>query len=169
MTITIRGSIIKPSELHRFLGVLVDEKLRWHKYIAYAIGRGTTYTLQLRRISLCEKGIPLTLARQLYTAVALPKMLYTLNMWFNPIYNEDTNIINRGSIGTSHQLAHVQCQAALFITGAFQTSATNVMKAHAKLLPIAQCTQTLCHCAALWIAAHPQSHPLHPLIRWAAK
>ena len=96
-------------------------------------------------------------------------MLYALNVWFNPIYNEDTDIVNRGSIGTSRRLARVQRQAALFITGAFQTSATDVTEAHAKLLPIAQCAQTLCHRAALRIAAHPQSHPLHPLIRRAAK
>ena len=165
----IRGNLIKPTDTHRFLGVLLDEGLRWHKHVTYAIGKGTAYVLQLRRISRSSKGIPLTLSRQLYTSVALPKMLYALDLWFKPIYTGDSDTVIRGSIGTSKRMGRVQRLAAISITGAFNTTATDAAEAHAKLIPLAQRAQTLCHRAVLRLAAHPPSHPIHPLIHRATK
>ena len=99
---------IKLVESHHFLSVLLDEGLRWHKQVTYAVGKGTAYVLQLHRISLSANGIPLTLSRRLYTLVALPKMLYALDLWFKPIYNGDSDEVNRGLIGTSEHLGRVQ-------------------------------------------------------------
>ena len=112
----IRGFSIKPTETHHFLGVLLDEELHWHKHITYAVRKGTAYILQLCHISLSLKGISLTLARQLYTSVTLPKMLYTLDLWFKPIYSGNSDLVNRGSISTSKHLGQVQCLAAIAIT-----------------------------------------------------
>ncbi|KAG2063420.1 hypothetical protein BDR04DRAFT_940490, partial [Suillus decipiens] len=50
-----------------------------------AIAKGTSYVLQLRRLSSSAKGLPLRLMRQLYLAVALPKMLYAADLWFSPV------------------------------------------------------------------------------------
>ena len=109
------------------------------------------------------------LSRQLYTSVALPKMLYALDLWFKPIYTGDTDHVNRGSLGTAKQLGRVQCLAAISITGAFRTTATDATEAHPKLIPIGQRAQTLCHRAALRLVVHPPTHPLHPLLQRAAK
>jgi hypothetical protein len=57
----IRGTIIKPTPTHKFLGVIIDERLSWRQHIAYAIGKGTAYTLQLRRLTIASKGLPLSL------------------------------------------------------------------------------------------------------------
>ncbi|KAF8550997.1 hypothetical protein OG21DRAFT_1478317 [Imleria badia] len=165
----IRGTTIKPTDSHRFLGVLLDEGLRWHKQVTYAVRRGTAYVLQLRRISLSSNGIPLTLSRQLYMTVALPKKLYAVNLWFRPIYTRNSDDVNRGSLGTSKRLGRVQRFTALAIMGALSTTAGDAAEAHTKLIPIAQRIQILCHRAALRLAAHPSNHPLHPLIRRAAK
>ena len=97
----IRGNPIKPTDMHHFLGVLLDKGLRWHKHVIYTIRKGMAYVLQLCRISRLSKGIPLTLSRQLYMSVALSKMLYALDLWFKPIYTGNSDTINRGSVGTS--------------------------------------------------------------------
>ena len=43
----IQGTVIKPTPIHKFLRVIIDERLSWRQHIAYAIRKGTAYTLQL--------------------------------------------------------------------------------------------------------------------------
>jgi hypothetical protein len=104
----IRGATIKLMNTHRFLGVLINEGLRWHKHISYTIGKGTAYVLQLCHLSLYSKEIPPALSRKLYTSVPLPKMLYTLDLWFKPIYTRELDVINKGSLGTAKRMGRVQ-------------------------------------------------------------
>lgn len=82
----IRGNVIRPSPTHKFLGVILDQELRWKEHVAYAIVKGTAYALQLRRLSSTASGMPMKLAHQLYQAVAIPKMLYAADVWFTPAY-----------------------------------------------------------------------------------
>jgi len=166
---TIRGSTIKPTKMHKFLGVLVDEALCWHKHVNYAIGKGTAYMTQLRRLSNSTTGLPLKMMCQLYTVVTLPKMLYAIDIWCLPMYigNDDTH--QRGSIQVTKRLNSIQRIALLSITGALKLIASDTLEAHAKLMPLPQCIQNLCHRAALCIAATPPIHPLHPKFKCASK
>ncbi|KIK80662.1 hypothetical protein PAXRUDRAFT_158079 [Paxillus rubicundulus Ve08.2h10] len=104
----IKGAVISPGWTHCFLGVLVDNALCWHAHMTYTIGKGTAYVLQLRCLSLISKGIPLSLMKQLYMSVALPKMLYAVDLWFKPIYNGDSDTAQRGSIGTTKRMSSIQ-------------------------------------------------------------
>lgn len=54
------------------------------------------------------------------------------------------------------------------ITGALKTSATDVLEAHANLLPIPLLLQNTCHRAIIRLTAHPDTHPLHHPLRKAA-
>ncbi|KAF8833666.1 hypothetical protein BDN67DRAFT_992802 [Paxillus ammoniavirescens] len=131
-----------------FSRVLVDSELCWHAHAAYAISKGTNYVLQLWRLSYSVKGVPLSLMKQLYTSVALPKMLYAVDLWLTPLYI--------GSIGTVNKMERVQRLAVTSITGALKTTATDTMENH-------------CHQAVLRISVHLKTHPLHPTIRRAAR
>jgi hypothetical protein len=97
----LRGTIIKPTPSHKFLGIIIDEHLSWRQHIMYAIGKGTAYTLQLRQLTITSKGLPLSLMRQLFTSIALPKLLYVVDIWFTPIYLTNDNNIHKGSIETA--------------------------------------------------------------------
>jgi hypothetical protein len=167
--LTTRGITITPTATHRFLGVILDQALRWTAHIAYALAKGTAYVFQLRRLSLTSTGIPLSLMRQLYLAVALPKMLYAVDLWFRPLFVGDGDTPQHGSISVVRRLCRVQRIAALSITGAMRTTATDVLEAHAKLLPLEHRLQNLCYQAAIRLAAHPPSHPLFAPVRRAAK
>jgi len=57
---------------HKFLGVLLDDELRFHKHAAYAIGKGERWMSQVRRLSKVTKGMHGTYARRLFYSVALP-------------------------------------------------------------------------------------------------
>ncbi|KIK32791.1 hypothetical protein CY34DRAFT_42336, partial [Suillus luteus UH-Slu-Lm8-n1] len=117
----IQGFTIRPTPTHRFLGVIVDQELRWSAQIDNAVAKGTAYILQLRRLSSAAKGIPLRLMRQLYQAVAAPKMLYAADLWFNPTFRDGSDTLQRGSVGVAKRLSSVQRLAALSITGAMRT------------------------------------------------
>lgn len=114
----IQGAIIHPSPTHRFLGVIIDQELRWKVQANNAIAKGLAYVFQLKQLSTTAKGIPLRQMRQLYQAVALPKMTYAADLWFTPSFREGTDTLQRGSVGIAKRLSSVQHIAALAITGA---------------------------------------------------
>ena len=167
--INIRGTIITPTISHKFLGVIVDERLSWHHHINYAIGKGTAYTLQLYRLATASKGLPLMLMCQLYTSVAIPKLLYAIDVWFTPLYTTDNNDIRRGSITAAKKLNKVQCIALISMTRALRTTATDILEALTNLLPLDLRIQNLCHQAAIRLTSHPTSHPISPLLHQASK
>lgn len=131
--------------------------------------KGTTYVFQLYRLSSTAKGLPLWLMHQLYMAVAIPKMLYTADLWFTPTYRNSMDQLQHRSIKIARKLSRVQCIAAITITGAMRTTVTDVLEVHANLLPISLLLQNICHRAIVHIATHPNFHPLYLLIHWAAK
>jgi hypothetical protein len=104
----IRGTVIKPTPTHKFLGVIIDKCLTWCQHIAYAIGKGTAYVLQLRHLTIASKGLPLSLMQRLYTSVTLPKLLYMVDVWFTPIHSTNNNNTHKGSIKTTKKLNRVQ-------------------------------------------------------------
>jgi len=55
---TIHGNIITPSPLHRFLGVIVDQELRWKEHAAFTLAKGAGYAALLRCLSRPTHGIP---------------------------------------------------------------------------------------------------------------
>ena len=83
----IRGSTINPSLSHKFLGVLVDQELRWKEHSAYALAKGAGYVALLRRISSSAHGVSPRLICQLYRSVALPKMLYVASIWLKLMFS----------------------------------------------------------------------------------
>jgi hypothetical protein len=164
----IRGNVICPSPTHKFLGVILDQELRWKEHVAYAIAKGTAYALQLRRLSSTTSGMPMKLACQLYQAVAILKMLYAADMWFTPAYREGSDIAQRGSLGAVRKMTTVQRIMAIAIMGAMKTTATDVLEAYANLLPITLLLQNTCHHAIICLASYPTTHPLHAHVRRTA-
>ena len=65
--------------------------------------------------------------RLLYRTCILPIILYRFNLWFFKGALIVKNI---------NKLKKIQCKAALWITGAFQTSPSDSIKAIAGLIPI---------------------------------
>ena len=166
---TICGNIITPAPSHKFLGVVVDQELRWKEHAAYALAKGTGYAALLRCLSRTAHGIPTRLICQLYHAIAVPKMLYAASVWIKPLFSGDSNTPLRGSQGVTRKMTQAQRMAALVITGAMKTSPTDSLEIHANLLPMPLLLQHLLHNAALHLASRLQSHPLHALVKRVAK
>ncbi|KAG2066814.1 hypothetical protein BDR04DRAFT_1167518 [Suillus decipiens] len=127
---TIQGSTIQPSPTHHFLGVILDQELRWKAQVDNAIMRGTAYVLQLHHLSSAAKGIPLQLMHQLYQAVAVPKMLYAVDLCFSLVHQEGTDKLQHSSIRVAKKISMVQHIATIAITGAMRSTAMDLLESH---------------------------------------
>ncbi|THU80647.1 hypothetical protein K435DRAFT_689834, partial [Dendrothele bispora CBS 962.96] len=67
---------IKSETAARFLGVLVDEELRWKQQHALMVKRGQAWVTQFRRVAKISEGMSAQHIRQLFKSKAIPRMLY---------------------------------------------------------------------------------------------
>ena len=96
-------------------------------------------------------------------------MTYAADIWFTPIQHSDQSnhpLSKRafGSVGFANKLVKVQHAAALHITGALRSTATDLLDAHADLLPIRLTLDKQSFNATLRLLSLPPDHPLHPHI-----
>ena len=127
--------------------------------------------LLMKRLSGVSWGIPLRLMRQLYQAVVIPRTTYAASVWLCPtlVTNSESNQLRRGSIGIIKKIATTQRQAALTILGALRTSPLNSLEVHAFLPPTHLLIQDILYRSMLCMSRLPQTHPLHPKIKWIKK
>ena len=169
-SVTINGQEVKPSLSLKFLGVILDQELRFKAQADYAAAKGKFWITQTRRVSKTAKGIKGHLSRQLYKAAAVPAMFYGASVWLTPIVQSTTKgKKSKGSIGATTRLAKVQRMAAIHITGAMCTTASDVLDAHADLLPMDLLIDKHCFREALQLATLLKSHPLYSHVHQAAK
>ncbi|CAD6967217.1 unnamed protein product, partial [Tilletia controversa] len=101
--------------------------------------------------------------RQLYEVGVVPIMTYASTVWVRPL---DTV---RGSGGTLSELTKVQRLAALRITGAYQSTATNVLNFEAGILPVDLKIFERQQKAFVRLIALPETHPLVPVVERAKR
>ena len=107
--------------------------------------------------------------RKLYLAVALPKITYGLDVWYTPPSKPAGYTKNTGSVGALCNLEKAQHLATTAITGTMRSAPTDLLDAHAGLLPMELALKKACHRAMLRVLTLPQSHPLHWIIKRAKR
>ena len=114
-----------------YLGVIFDQKLKFHTHLAHATKKCTKFALALSSIARITWGTPFKYVRRLYTAVIRPRIQYGAAIWHRP---EDM----RNSPATSQvsSLTSVQRLAMKTITGCFRTTSTSALQHETELLPI---------------------------------
>ena len=100
-------------------------------------------------------------------------MTYAADIWFTSICHNNTNNHTygkkaSGSVGFSNKLARVQYIAALHITGAKRSTATDLLDAYADLLPIIFAMEKHSFNATLQLLSLPPDHSLYPHIHRAS-
>jgi len=165
LPLMLQGMVISSQKAHKFLGVLLDQELRWGQQASLNIGRAMKWTLAFHRLARPSVGIRPGLMRQLYTAVAVPKMEYAVDVWYTPVYSMAGRKKLCGSVGYMHKMAMVQRLALMAITGALHTTVTDVLDAHANLLPIDLLLHKICHREEIWMASLLDTHLISALFR----
>ena len=81
-------------------------------------------------------GIWPWLMRQLYNAVAVPRMTYTVDVWYTPIYKQQGRMRTSSSVGVMGKLASLQRMATTAITGALRSTDMDILDLHVGVLPV---------------------------------
>jgi len=90
--------------------------------------------------------------------------MYGINTWYAPPQKAISATKNAGSVGALRVLQKIQRIATLVITGALHTTPTDLLDAHAGLLPIELTLSKACHRTTVRILTLPNTHPLHRII-----
>ena len=162
--IVIEGVTINSKPEHKSLGIIFDRELRFKSQVTAALDKGAKWHQAFARVARVTKGAKGSIMRRFYLTVAVPKVLHGASVWLTP--RSRHNLLSRGPTA---KLARTHRQGALLITGVMRSTATDVVVAHANLLPFHLLVSKLCHREALRIATLPASHPLHKPVRRAAK
>jgi ribonuclease HI len=167
--LVLEGKIVKETECFKYLGVLVDSQLRWNEQAQRAIANATKWILQYKRLTRTATGVSSKLMRQLYLAVALPKITYGLDIWYTPPSKPAGQTKNSGSVGTLRSLQKTQRLASTSITGTFRSAPTDLIDAHAGILPMELALRKASHRAIVRMLTLPDTHPLQQIIKRAKR
>jgi len=151
--------VIQPAKSTRYLGVVFNQNLNWKEQHARAIEKGTKWAMQIRRLARPTWGLTLGNARRLYISIAIPRILYAIDVWCVPPYANSKH--QRGTVKVIRKITTIQRVGALAITGGLRTSATDALDAAAYLLLAPLLADKACHRAALCLTTLPKEHPLH--------
>src|SRR6266481_2738115 len=117
-SLMLGDTTVMPDTSHKFLGVLLDQELRWREQAERVVARATKWSLGARRLARPAMGISPRLMRQLYQAISLPCFTYAADVWFTPVTRDVAGGKARGSAGAAHRLASVQRISTIAVTGA---------------------------------------------------
>ena len=163
-SIEIDGHVIESSTTHKFLGVHIDQELRFKEQTAEALRKGTKWIEQYKHLAKTMKGVSAKHMMKFYYTIALPKMLYAADVFLIPESNT-----TKGTVGFIRNLARIHRQALIAITGALKTTATNIMEMHAHVPTFKALLKDKLHREATRFACLPKTHPLYKTVCKAAR
>jgi hypothetical protein len=130
------------------------------------IEKGTKWAAQIRRLTRPMWGVTPNYAKCLYTSVALPRVLYAVNLWCIPANYEHEGPRTIGLVKAIKQISSIQRAGALAIIGGLCTSPTDTLNASAYLLPSLLMIRKWCHRATMRMAILPKEHLLYKPVNW---
>jgi hypothetical protein len=169
-TLILGNKRIPSKETAKFLGVTIDNKLNWKGQCASALAKGQDWVIHFSRIARASR-VHAKYLHQLYLSIAVPRMLYAADVFLTP----QQNVGKKTKDGKTKQailnkLASIQRRAAIMITGAMRTTATDIVEVMANLMPFSLLVDKYRHRAAIHLATLPTTHPLHkPIMNAASK
>ncbi|TFY52367.1 hypothetical protein EVJ58_g10059 [Rhodofomes roseus] len=157
----LRDGKVTPTDVVKFLGVNVDNKLTFKQHTEYALRKGTTWLQQFNRLARPKNGLVARNVLTLYKQMLLPAMLYAASVWITPQREIEGRKQTYGSVGKIKKLARIHRQACILITGAMKTTATDILEAHLNLPPFHLLVDRFIAREATRLCALPTTHPLH--------
>jgi ribonuclease HI len=158
--------IVQPANSAKYLGVYFDRNLNWKVHQAYTVEKGMKWAAQIRRLTRPTWGVTPKFAKRLYTSVALPRVLYAVDLWCTLLNHKHKGLKTTGSARAIKQIGSIQRAGMLAITGGLRTSPTDALNASAYLLPTPLLIRKWCLKAAVRMATLPKEHLLHKPVNW---
>jgi hypothetical protein len=82
--LTLGQDVIESKKTAKFLGVLIDNELRWKEQGTAALERGQDQIVQFRRVTKPTQGVTAEQMRKLYISIVIPRMLYATDVFLGP-------------------------------------------------------------------------------------
>src|SRR6266702_1713140 len=79
--LSLLNTELLPVQSTKYLGAYFDQHLDWATQHNYAMEKGTKWTAQIRRAAAPSWGITPKHARRLYISMAIPRILYAVDVW----------------------------------------------------------------------------------------
>jgi Reverse transcriptase (RNA-dependent DNA polymerase) len=153
---------VKPAENTKYLGVIFNQHLDWKAQHVHALGKGTKWAMQIKRLVRPTWGITPKYARKLYSSVAIPRVLYAVDVWSSMARGSTQNWkVNAKVI---KQLTTIQRAGALAITRGLHLSPMDALDTSTFLLPMELTIDKWCHRALVCMAMLPAGHLLHKIV-----
>jgi hypothetical protein len=161
--------LVQEVDSFKYLGIQIDTNLKWKEQAQRAMANATKWILQFRRLTRPSTGVGAKLMRQLYLAVALPKITYGVDVWYTPPSKPIGQTRNTGSVGALRNLQKIQRMATLAITGTLRSSPNDYVDIHAKTYPIELALLKACHAAIVRSLTLPDTNPIQQIIAKAKR
>ena len=157
-----------PTTSTKYLGVIFDQNLNWKIQLAQVAEKGTKWSSQIHRATHPSWGITPKYVKRLYISVALPKVIYVVDIWCTPVHRAEAESRSKGLVAAVKCLAKVQRAAMIAITGALYTSPTDTFNACTHTIPAEQLIEKWCLKAVVQLSTLPPEHPLYKLVKSSA-
>lgn len=162
----LRGTVVEEVKVYKYLGIHINSQLQWKVQTERAVAKALKWILMFKRLAQPSKGISQKLMCKLYLDIAVPKMTYALDIWYDPLHLKDAAKKRTGSVRALKELTKIQRIAALAITGALRTIQNGFLDAHAGLLPLELTLDKICHRNVTCICMLPKDNQ-YPVLRLA--
>ncbi|KAH8977558.1 hypothetical protein EDB92DRAFT_1822288 [Lactarius akahatsu] len=121
---------LTPSKSAKYLGVYFNQHLTWGAQYNCALEKGMKWARQIRRAAAPSWGTTLKYARRLYISVAIPHILYAVDVWGSAEGRNQTNekpdrISRRGNRAMGYGVSRIM---ALFPSVDFSLGSRDVLK-----------------------------------------
>src|SRR5277367_4341412 len=158
-SVTISGIRIQPSSEAKYLGVIFDQKLKFHSHVKQIVAKVTKYAIAIAGIAKSRWGPEFKYLKRLFTAVAAPRIDYAAIIWHRPM---DTHTAPTTS--QLRALSSLQGRIMRAITGCFRTTAITAMEHETELLsPQWHLTNKILRTITRMITT-AENHPIHARI-----
>jgi len=131
----LQGKEVNTVDSYRYPGIVIDNKLTWRKHEERAIDNATKWVMQCCCLARTNMGLSPRIMQQLYISVAMPKMTYGAEIWYNPPWKKAGTKQKMGSARVTCQLMRVQQMASLTINRVLDTTPTDTLDIHADIFP----------------------------------
>ena len=108
---------LEPSANAKYLSIILDQHLNWGPQLAQVCRKGSKWASQIQHLTRLTWGLTPKGARKLYVSVALPRILYGINIWCTPMHGRNAKGNRKGSINAIKKLATVQRAGTLAVMG----------------------------------------------------
>ncbi|KAF9035866.1 hypothetical protein BJ165DRAFT_1324091, partial [Panaeolus papilionaceus] len=156
---------IHPTPHAKFLGLIIDQELRWKKQNAAVIGKAAEWISKFKRIARQKGGVAYHNIRKLFDAVAMPRILYGIEIFHPP---KRTGQGVRFS-ALERRLESMIRRVAMMVVGGMSTSPRDAAIVHAGMQRATQAIQNANFKAALRMACLPASNPLMKMAQSAGR